>query len=134
MAESMGDRLRLLPSGAGVDVYDYIAASDAMICIGSTIAFEAMVLGTMPIVFENPATFNVTSLVEFDAALFVARNTDELRLAIDAVQRDLPAAQVRRGHWPQTIERVLGDLRSPLAAQLRTARECALSGAHGLPA
>jgi hypothetical protein len=132
VAASMGDRLRVLPSGAGVDVYDYIAASDAMICIGSTIAFEAMVLGTMPIVFENPATFNITSLVEFEAALFVARNAAELTVAIDAVLGDRPAAQARRRQWPGTIERVLGDLRAPLAEQLRAARECALSAASGL--
>jgi len=105
----------------GQDLYDCLAAADAMICIGSMIAFEAMALGTMPIVFENPASFAALSLAEYEDGLFVVRDGRELGGALDAVQRDTGAAAAKRRSWPAVLERVLGDLETPLAGQLMRA-------------
>jgi hypothetical protein len=103
------------------DVYDYLVAVDAMICIGSMIAFEAMALGTMPIVFENPGSHAALSLAEYEAGLFVVRNGQELAAALGAVGHDGPAARRKRAHWPVVLQQVLGDLETPLPKQLLAA-------------
>ena len=54
-------------------LYDYIAASDVMVVAGSTIAFEAMALGTAAIAFENPGAFSASSLGDFGDACVVTR-------------------------------------------------------------
>lgn len=100
------------------DMYEYLAASDAMITIGSTVAFEAMALGVMPIVYEHPGTYAVTSLRAFDSALFVVNSPESMRVAIDAVARDGSEAQRRRAGWPAAIRRTLGDLATPLDSQM----------------
>lgn len=113
------DRASVMPPGG--DMYDYIAASDAMICVGSTIAFEAMAMGVMPVVFENPATFAATSLAEFDSALFIARDADSLRAALADVMANGERTRAKRRMWPETLTRVFNDLETPLAEQLETA-------------
>lgn len=104
-----------------VPLYDAIEASDALITIGSTVAFEAMALGCMPIVFENPATYAATSLAAFDNALYVVRNEEELRIALDELRSASANAQRRRAAWATTIEQTLGDLRTPVSVQLTSA-------------
>ena len=111
----------------GASVYDYIAASDAMVCIGSMIAFEAMALGVMPIAFDNPATYGAVSLAEYREGLFVVRSGSELRAAIQDVIDGAPAAGERRRAWPRLLRRVLGDLDRPPAGQFAKAI-AALSG------
>jgi hypothetical protein len=109
-------RASLMPdSGA---MYDYIAAADCMVCIGSMIAFEAIVLGIMPIVFDNPATFGAVSLAEYEAGLYVARNAGGLRHALSEVLMDAPAARARRAAWPALLAGVMGDLDRPLGPQM----------------
>lgn len=103
------------------NMYDYIAAADVMVCVGSSIAFEAMALGVMPIVFENPVTFAMNSLADFRAALFVARNGIELRAALLAVLEDSGEAQAKRKAWCETLAYVFHDLVTPLPEQLRAA-------------
>jgi hypothetical protein len=102
-------------------LYDAIEASDALITIGSTVAFEAMALGCMPIVFENPSTYAATSLQEFADALYVVRDGGELRAALGDVQRNGPAASQRRGRWAEAVRRTLGDTATPLPVQLTQA-------------
>jgi hypothetical protein len=118
--EALGaDRCRTVPAGGRL--HDYVAASDAMICIGSTVAFEAMALDVMPVVFENPTTFAATSLRDFQHALYVVRETDELRRALQEIRDDAPGALARRAAWPTTLRAVLGDLETPLPDQLQSA-------------
>jgi hypothetical protein len=109
-------RAALMPSSGGM--YDYIAAADCMVCIGSMIAFEAIALGIMPIVFDNPATFGAVSLAEYAEGLFVVRNADELRAAIDDVMHDSERAQLKRRAWPALLARVMGDLDRSLGEQM----------------
>jgi hypothetical protein len=119
-------RASLIPAGAAV--YDYIAAADAMLCIGSMIAFEAMALGVMPIVFDNPATYGAVSLAEYSDALFVVRSASDLRAAIDDVVQGSPAAAAKRQAWPRQLARVLGDLERPAGEQFaRALAHCAAS-------
>jgi len=113
------DRATLMAPGG--DIYDYMRAADAMICIGSMIAFEAMALGCMPVVFQNPSTFPALSLAEFEDSLFVARDDEELRDALRAIATGGAADQERRARWARTLTAVLGDILTSLPVQLARA-------------
>ena len=106
---------------AGTDLYDYLAAADAMICIGSMIAFEAMALGVMPIVFENPGTYAATSLAEYAGHLTVVHSNSELRLALRNVVDSAPSRSFRESSSSAVVKAVLGDVLSPPAPLLTAA-------------
>ncbi len=105
----------------GHDIYDLMVASDAMICIGSMIAFEAMALDCMPLVFENPSSFPALSLAEFAEGLFVVRDEREMNAALRSTAEAGEEVRARRQQWPDLLHRVLGDLETPLPLQLTRA-------------
>jgi hypothetical protein len=128
LASLGASRASLVPAGASI--YDYIAASDAMVCIGSVIAFEAMALGVMPIVFDNPATYGVVSVAEYGEGLFAVRSAGELRAAIHHVVRDTGESADKRQAWPRLLSRVFGDLERPAGGQFTNALD-ALAASKG---
>jgi hypothetical protein len=103
------------------DLYDYLLAADAIIAIGSMIAFEAMALGTMPVVFDNPGSFAALSLAEFEDGLFVASDSRSLASALGEIRADGPLARAKRREWPSVLARVMGDLDTPLPEQMTSA-------------
>lgn len=115
----LGQRAAYMPADA--PLYDYLVASDGLICIGSMIAFEAMALDRMPVVFENPSSFPALSLREFEDSLFVVRDVAELSGALADVAAAGSGAAARSAQWPRTLARVLGDLETPLPAQMQNA-------------
>ncbi|HXG54544.1 MAG TPA: hypothetical protein VNJ03_04130 [Vicinamibacterales bacterium] len=118
--ESLGRaRARLMPDRGSM--YDYIAAADCMLCIGSMIAFEAMALGIMPIVFDNPSTYASVSLAAYEEGLFNVRNARELREAIEEVRLGSDRTRDKRQRWPDLLAGVLGDLERPLVTQMHEA-------------
>jgi hypothetical protein len=112
-------RASMMPAAS--NLYDYIAASDVLLCIGSMIAFEAIALGVMPIVFENPSTFAATSLREYDRGLFVVSGAAALCDALEDVCTGGEQSQRKRAAWPTLLEEVMGDLDRPLELQLEAA-------------
>jgi glycosyltransferase involved in cell wall biosynthesis len=112
-------RAHFVPDGA--DLYEWLALADVMVCIGSTVAFEAMALGIPAIVFQNPATFDVNGLNEYRDALFVVRDGRELGAALQAVFDGAASVEMKRRHWPETLDGVLGDRARPLGGQLSAA-------------
>lgn len=125
-----GEHAALLPRG--IDLYDAIEASDAMITIGSTVAFEAMALGCMPVIFENPSTYPATSLADFTDALYVVHDGIEFRSALQQVCDHAPDSMRRRASWPRALEGMFGDLSTDLPAQLsRAIDELSLATATG---
>ena len=113
------DKVTRVPAGA--EMYDYIAAADTMVCIGSTIAFEAIALDVMPVVYEHPGTFAATSLRAFEDALYVVNSPASMRAALQETRENAPGAQERRLRWPQTLAGAFGDLHTPLEDQLQRA-------------
>lgn len=117
LVEHLGPgRAQLMPVER--DIYDALRAADVLVCIGSMVAFEAMALGVMPIVFENPSTFPATSLREFDAGLFVVADAVELAAAMTAVWQDSLVARAKRDAWSRVLQDVFADLQRPLEAQM----------------
>jgi hypothetical protein len=88
------ERAGLMPADGSM--YDYIAAADVMVVAGSTVAFEALALGTGAIAFENPGAFSASSLAEFADACPVARTAAELHAAIEAALFRSPTESGRR--------------------------------------
>jgi hypothetical protein len=105
---ALGGAAQVCPPTA--DMYDYIAASDAVLLPGSTLAFEAMALGVMPIAYESPHAFNAASLADFDDACFVERTVSGLRRALDDTLTHSQRAQARRHRWPAVLRGVFRDL------------------------
>jgi len=98
-----------------------LAACDALVTPGSTMAFEAMAVGVMPIVYEEPSTFSFNSLADYANSLFVVRDRQGLRQALASIIAKGPEDRRRRELWPATVEAVLGDLQTPLARQFEEA-------------
>jgi len=125
--DALADVLRRLgPEHASLmppqhDVYDVMRASDALVCIGSMIAFEAIALDRMPVVFENPSSFPALSLAEFSDGLFIAHDQDGMRRALAAIATQSEEVADKKQCWPGLLRRVLGDLDTPLPAQLSLA-------------
>lgn len=113
------ERTALMPPG-GV-LYDYLIAADALICIPSGMVFEALALEVMPVSFEDPATFVSNSLADFESAIYVVRDSDSMRAALEDVMTNNERAQAKRRVWPDTVARVFADVRTPLGAQLKRA-------------
>jgi hypothetical protein len=103
------------------DIYDHLVAADALVCIGSMIAFEAIALDRMPVVFENPSTFPALSLAEFEDGLFVVRDKAEMETALRAIDCGAEGVRTKQRRWPDLLHRVLGDLETPLPVQLKRA-------------
>ncbi|MDQ3516675.1 MAG: hypothetical protein M3403_07905, partial [Gemmatimonadota bacterium] len=112
-------RARILSGGS---LYEQLDAADAAVMIGSTAAFEAMALGTMPIIFEFRGTYPATSLREYEDGLYTAADALELRAALDEISAPLAEGALRRAAaWPRLVEDVFGDLQGSLAAQFSAA-------------
>lgn len=113
------ERAALMPPDGAL--YDYLTAADALICIPTGMVFEALALEVMPISFEDPATFSANSLADFESAIYVARDANTMREALQDVMADNGRAQAKRRVWPETVARVFADVRTPLGAQLKRA-------------
>ncbi len=109
------ERAVLVPDA--VSLYDTLIASDVLVTIGSTLAFEALALGCQAIAFETPATYAATSLAEFSDAIHVVHDAAELQRALDEIIGRAPAALARQACWHRTVTRMLGDLSTPLPRQ-----------------
>lgn len=113
------ERATLMPETAFM--YDYIAASDAMVVAGSTIAFEAMALDVIPIAFESPAAFSASSLADFADACFVTHTASELRAAIELTVAGAPAARQKQQRAAWAIARAFAFVDRPPLPQLLAA-------------
>ena len=113
---ALGERAILLPPIT--PMYEYLAVADVLLIGASTIAFEAMALGVLPIVYEHPGKFAPTSLDAFKDGLIVVRSTEQFQRALNLVLSSGPEIQSYRAAWPHIIEDVLGNLSLPLRKQL----------------
>lgn len=126
-----GGRAIMCPDGP---LYDYLGASDAMITPGSAIAFEAIALGVMPVVFEWSGGFNAHSFADFADSCFVVRDGDELQAALRSVIDGSSDAAARRAAWPALMSAIYTDLRTSPSVQLGRALEAATVQPAGQPA
>lgn len=110
--------------------YEYLRAADALVLAGSTIAFEAIALGVMPIAFEIPGSYSAFSMAAFSDGMFVARGRGELLDALRVTLECGVTAERKRAAWPRLLEDVFGDLNCDLDAMLeRALSSVALSSA-----
>lgn len=69
-------------------LYDAVLISDVLIQAPSTLGYEAMAIGKMPIVYENRHVFNVNSLEELKGFAPIVCSAAELKNAIDSSLED----------------------------------------------
>lgn len=107
-------------------MYELMAASDAVVTGGSTLAFEAIALGVMPILFETPSAFSASSFVPFAHACFIATNAPQLRDAIEAILRQDRTTVGKRAQWGELIRGVFGDVAEDPGPRFLAALEAAV--------
>jgi len=104
--ELVGPRLesvgyRVLPPDA--PIYEYVAAADGVLLSGSTVGWEAMLLGVVPIVFESLTTFPATSMSEIEEACFLVHDASELSRAMRwTIDRDARIHDIH-AHWDDAV-------------------------------
>ncbi len=92
---------RVLPPDA--QIYEYVAAADAVILSGTTVGWEAMLLGVVPIVFESRTVFAATSMNDIEQACFVVHDASELSRAMRlTIDRDARVRDIH-AHWDDAV-------------------------------
>jgi hypothetical protein len=93
---------------------DLIRSSSALVCAGSSTGLEAMRLGSMPLVYINPAEMSSNPMLDIPYAVFFWSTTEELNAAFDATFSQNGSYQDRRARWPEGIAaQAWVDQRSP---------------------
>lgn len=95
-----------------VSLYDAISMSDGIIQVPTTLGYEAMAIGIMPIVYENRHIFNVNSLEELRDCVPVAHSWEELRAAVYSVINGDEKIDSFRSNWPAVLEMFFYDLKN----------------------
>ena len=101
--------------------YELLAASDIFVSGGSTIAFEAMALGVMPVIYENPNDFSATSFEPFEHACFIATDSESLSNAIREIRNESSEMKARKAAWPALLENVFGNIHENREQRFRAA-------------
>jgi CDP-glycerol glycerophosphotransferase (TagB/SpsB family) len=114
---------------ASDNIYEIIAASDVVVTGGSTLAFEAMVLGAPPVLFKSDGDFSASSFEPFGHALFIANNAESLVNSLQAIRNRSNEWTKKIERWPQLIREVFGDINADRNAVFRSALET-LMGIH----
>jgi hypothetical protein len=94
----------------GININDYLILSDALLLTGTTVGVEAICLGTMPILFENNATFSLNPLLEIKNSYLSVCDSPTMEQAIrDVLSNDGRLAEIRR-NWPSAIKKIFYDI------------------------
>lgn len=93
-------------------LYDAILISDGIIQLSATtLGYETMAIGRIPIVFENKHIFNINSSEELNGCTIITSCANELRNAIRLVlEGDVKIDRMRR-EWPKALEKFFYDLK-----------------------
>lgn len=114
--KDIGDLLRSHPGVvvfsmvSDQEVYRRLAGAHVLVSGGSSIVFDAMALGVMPLVYECPAEFSACSMRNFESAIFRAQTSDEMTQHLAAIFGRTKAWSDRRAQWPQVCQAVFGNL------------------------
>lgn len=100
--------------------YFELAKSDLLISSGTQLAFEAILLGVAPIVFESNSVFTPTNFSSFKDSCFLARNINELEVAITEVMARGNEYEHKRDTWESFLKNLFGDLTQDFEYELLT--------------
>lgn len=87
-----------------INLNDYLMLSNALILTPSTLGIEAICLGTLPILFENNATFSINHLLEIKRACLCVKTPQELKQAILSVINNGEEIKGISKFWPSAIK------------------------------
>jgi hypothetical protein len=102
------------------DFYFKLANSGLLISSGTQLAFEAILLGVAPIVFESNSVFTPTNFSSFKDSCFLATNLNELEEAITEVISRGKEFERKRDTWESFSNNLFGDLTQDLGYKLFT--------------
>jgi len=89
-----------------VNLNDYLTMSDCLVLSGTTVGIEAICLGTMPVLLDNPNIFSLNPLTEIKDALFLVSDHGGLRAAITSAIGDDDSCRTIKANWPRAIEKI----------------------------
>lgn len=93
--------------------YDFLRFCSAVITTGSTIAFEAIALGVLPIAYNNPhrISYAFAAINDNSEGICIVKNVDDMSKALyDLFTNKKEFISYYRGHWPKTIYDIFGNL------------------------
>lgn len=94
-------RYRVLPLRASF--YDELAAADAALVTGSTVALEAVCLGVFPILYASGASFDMKTFEPTEWGGLLVGEAEELKEALRMVVERDPSLQAMRAGWPRLV-------------------------------
>lgn len=97
---------------------ELLTVAIALVCGGSSTAFEAIARECMPLAFRAPGDFLPNPILETPEAAFFWSRPDELYAALEATLTNAPACAQRRAYWPEALRRQLWPLTADMNARL----------------
>lgn len=91
-------------------IYDGICLSDAVMQVPTTLGYEAIAIGRMPITYENTHIFSLNSTEELEACSFVVRSPGELKAAMRSVLSEDERFCGKKSAWPATLAKFFYDM------------------------
>ena len=80
-----------------------LLGSDALVLGGSSLAFEAIALGVMPVVYESTVAFSACSMKSFGKSLFVVHSAEEMVKGIMASLYQHKTWHLRTKTWSELL-------------------------------
>ncbi|MEN6318269.1 MAG: hypothetical protein ABFD82_05890 [Syntrophaceae bacterium] len=90
-----------------VSLNDYIALSDAVLLSGGTVALEAMLLGSVPIIYVNEAQFSHNPMTEYPETVIFVDGCESMKRAL-ALITDGVALDKLHLSWDRPIRDMFG--------------------------
>jgi hypothetical protein len=92
-------------------IYEGIKAADGFIQVPSSLGYETIAIGKMPILYQNKHIFNVNSVEELEGRAPIACSAKELSDAMFLVVNDREKVEAMKNRWPETVEKFFYDIR-----------------------
>lgn len=89
-----------------VNLNEYLTMSDCLVLSGTTVGIEAICLGTMPVLLDNPNIFSLNPLTEIKDSLFWVNDRESLRRAIISAIDNGKECEAIRSNWNRAIENI----------------------------
>jgi hypothetical protein len=94
-------KINNLRLASDLNFHHKICRSDVVVTGGSTLAFEAIALGVMPVVYESPAVFSACSMQSFRKSIIIVQSAVEMTQGILVCWRCKKKCLKRIRTWPK---------------------------------
>lgn len=112
LLKSLKPHFRYMVIDDKILLYDAISISDAVIQVPSTLGYEALAIGRMPITYENLHCFNVNSSEGLKGHAFILNSSGAFNYAVNSVVQNQDNVKEMINRWPEAMKNFFYDLKS----------------------